>query len=160
PSSFGSHIQSALLKTLSPSSACIGESLSGKGRLSPEAVSNAAGSRCTGTEVSSSTVTPESTDRFCAVRSTLAAKRSLCLIRSQFLASLVRTSAKDPLTFSPRSRKLSLPLSRPSRTRRSASLRSWNQYSCPSSGEYTPQSQTMTSPAPYCPGGITPSNEP
>ena len=45
------------------------------------------------------------------------------------------------------------------RARFSACARSWNQCSPPSSGLYTPQSQTMTSPAPYCPGGITPSKE-
>ena len=52
--------------------------------------------RCTGSAFRSSTATPESTDRFCAVISICAAKRSLCLMRSQFFLSEVRTSANEP----------------------------------------------------------------
>src|SRR2546427_13026832 len=75
-----------------------------------------------------------------------------------FLA--VRTSAKEPLSLAPRSVTLSLPAAMPSLTRRSACARSWYQWPFrSSSGVYGPQSQTITSPAPYCLGGITPSKE-
>ena len=71
-----------------------------------------------------------------------------------------RRLAVDPLIFAPRRVIESLPLAMPSSTRRSASARSWYQWPLRSaSGVYGPQSQTITSPAPYCFGGITPSNE-
>ena len=85
--------------------------------------------------LSSSTAIAERTERFRVVTSTGAAKRSLCFSRSHCFASLVRTSANDPLSFSPRSRKLSLPLASPSLTSRSAASRSWNHVAPPSSGE-------------------------
>jgi hypothetical protein len=115
--------------------------------------------RCTGIDFRSSTARPDRTERFCSVGAAFETKRSLCLISSQLFFCLVRTSANEPFTFSPRRKKLSLPRSSSSRTRRSACARSWNAYCAPSSGEYTPQSQTIISPAPYWPGGITPSNE-
>ena len=108
----------------------------------------------------SPTESPDNTERSRGARSSAVAKRSRCLRRSQLFASFVRTSAKDPFSFSPRSSIESFPFAIPSRTWRSAASRSWNQVAPPSSGEYTPQSHTITSPAPYCPAGITPSNDP
>src|SRR6267378_6238022 len=79
-------------------------------------------------------------------------------MRSQSFGFLaVRTSAKEPLSLAPRSVTLSLPAAMPSLTRRSACARSWYQWPFrSSSGVYGPQSQTITSPAPYCLGGDTP----
>ncbi len=90
--------------------------------------------RCAGTTFISSTEAPDSTERSAAVTSFVDTNRSLCLISSQFLASFVRTSANEPFTFSPRSRKLSFPFASPSLVRSSACARSWNQVP-PSSGE-------------------------
>ncbi len=59
---------------------------------------------------------------------------------------LVRTIVKRPLSFSPSSTNLSSPSS--------TALRA---SSVGASGCHVPQSQTMTSPAPYCFAGITPS---
>jgi len=112
--------RSALLKTLSPSSACIGESLPGKSRLSPEAVSTPPAGAAPD-QVRSSTVTPESTDRF-ARQVHLGREAVLMLDEEPVLGVLVRNKREGyPLTFSPRSRMPSFPFSIPSRTRRSAS---------------------------------------
>src|SRR5207249_9180802 len=75
-----------------------------------------------------------STERSRAVTSSADVNLSLCLISSQFFASLVRTRANEPFTFSPRRRKLSFPFASPSLVRSSASARAWNQVP-PSSGE-------------------------
>jgi hypothetical protein len=126
----------------------------------PVGASNAASSRCGARSGSmSSRLSPESTDLGCASTSLTCAKRSRCLMRSHWLPVRVFTSVKEPFTFSPRRKKLSLPALSSARTRLSASARSVNEYFPPSSGEYGPQSQTMTLPAPYCFSGITPSKE-
>ena len=59
---------------------------------------------------------------------------------------LVRTIVKRPLTFSPDSTNLSSPL---------ATAAAGSGVSA--SGSHVPQSHTITSPAPYCLAGITPS---
>ena len=59
---------------------------------------------------------------------------------------LVRTIVKRPFSFWPRARNLSSPASM-------AAAGSGVSFS----GSQVPQSQTMTSPAPYCRAGITPS---
>jgi hypothetical protein len=149
----------------SPGSANIGSRSRGSGATAPAGTSCAAATRCRRARGTSSTVAPDSTERLRAVTSSVEAKRSLCLISSQVLGSLaMRTSANDPFSFSPRSVMLSLPFSRPARIAACARSRSW--YQCcvrlpsgASSGVYTPQSHTITSPAPYCFAGITPSNE-
>ena len=100
----------------------------------------------------SSTDAPERIERFFCVTSVPAAtKRSLCLMTSQ--PSLVFTSANEPFSFSPRSCTLIFPSAKPSRTSRCAATGSSKYVAPPSSGEYTPQSHTITSPAPYCFGG-------
>ncbi len=156
----GSYVQPGSAETASALSASIGESFAGSGSTGPVGASSAAGMRSrAGRRLSASTGMPDSTDSPRAVTSPVSTNRSLCLIRSQLLRSEVRTSANEPLSFTPRRKMLSLPFSRPARTRRSASARSWKKYSWPSSGEYAPQSQTITSPAPYCFSGITPSKD-
>jgi len=106
----------------------------------------------------SSTEAPERIERLSAVTSPVVTKRSLCLMTSHCPSPFVFTSANDPFTFSPRNWNESFPLASPLRTSSSAQERSPNAVAG-SSGEYTPQSQTMTSPAPYCFAGMIPSNE-
>ena len=63
------------------------------------------------------------------------AASSRCLMRSQLRSSsLVRTSAHEPFSLRPRKVTESFPASMPSRTRASASARSWKSVP-PSSGE-------------------------
>jgi hypothetical protein len=81
------------LNGASPSSACIGATLAGSGRGSPLGARRSIGSRSAGMTFICATVMLESTERSCTVRSALDTKRSLCLMRSQFFSSLVRTSA-------------------------------------------------------------------
>ena len=66
------------------------------------------------------------TERASARTSFGCAYRSLCLMSSHWFAVEVRTSANDPLSFSPRSRMLSLPFAISSLRRSSASRRSSN----------------------------------
>jgi len=72
--------------------------------------------------------TPERTDSLRSVMSTFAANWSLCLMSNQLFLSEVRTRAKEPFSFSPRKKILSLPFANSSRTRFSASARSWKEY--------------------------------
>jgi hypothetical protein len=123
------------LNGASPVSASIGESFEGIGTTLPNGTICAARIFCAGMTLRSSTAITERTDRFRAVTSTGTAKRSLCFSSSHCFASFVRTRANEPLSFSPRSSTLSLPLASPSRTSRSAAARSWNHVAPPSSGE-------------------------